>query len=83
MKDVSQDPQAWAAGCFEEVVFQNGQRRILTRSPVELSAYEKKPLRAMGHIGADTRETLIREGWSAEEVDRLLETGALIAPQKE
>lgn len=83
LKDVSQDPQAWAAGCFEEVVFQNGQHRILTRSPVELSAYEKKPLRAMGHIGADTRETLIREGWSAEEVDRLLETGALIAPQKE
>ncbi|MCI9368273.1 MAG: CoA transferase [Oscillospiraceae bacterium] len=82
LKDISQDPQAWAAGCFEEVVFPNGQRRVLVRSPVELSAYGKRPMQAMGPIGADTWETLLREGWSAGEIDHLLEAGAIVSPKE-
>lgn len=81
MKDVSQDEQAWAAGCFEEVTFQNGHRVVLTRSPVELSEYGKKPMNAPGPIGVETRDVLLQEGWQRDEIDRLLENGALVAPQ--
>lgn len=78
MKDVSRDEQAWAAGCFQTVTFQNGHEAILTRSPVELSEYDKKPMRAMGPIGEETRTVLLREGWKSGEIERLLEEGALV-----
>lgn len=78
-KDVSKDPQAWANGYFTNVTFQNGNSAILPQIPIQFSQYDRKPVQAMGIVGADTVEILLKAGYTEQEVKDLLDSGAVVS----
>lgn len=77
LKDVSTDEQAIANGYVDTVKFDNGEEVILPTSPVQMSAFPKKKLKASPHIGADTMEVLKGLGYSEEQIKELEAAGVL------
>ena len=77
LKDVSKDTQAWANHYLQNVEFQNGHRSVIPRSPIYMSEYDKKEVRAMGPVGADTSKVLALFGYSDDEIHALKEQGAV------
>lgn len=76
-KDVSKDKQAWENGYFTTVTFQNGKEAILPQVPIQFTEYDRIPVQAMGVIGSDTVSVLRNAGYSQEEIQALLESGAV------
>lgn len=74
--DVAEDPQAWANDYLEHVQFRSGNTDIMPSSPIEMESLGKlKTIPAPG-IGANTAEILLELGYSREETEKLLATGA-------
>ena len=74
--DVAEDPQAWANDYLEHVQFRSGNTDIMPSSPIEMESLGKlKTIPAPG-IGANTAEILQELGYSREETEKLLASGA-------
>ena len=75
--EIRNDPQAEAIGCFYDMKYDNGNVRRLVRLPVKfqemgLPEYKKGPM--IGEQGVDILKEI---GYGQEEIDKMLETGAL------
>lgn len=72
-KDVSKDEQAWANDYLHEFSFTNGEKAVLTRTPVQFNeigvpSYEHAPL-----LGEHTKEVLEELGYSSAKIDEMIE----------
>ena len=74
--DVSEDPQAWANGYLEHVTFANGNIDIMPSSPIEMDSLGQLKTIPAPVIGANTLEILRELGYSGEETEKLLRSGA-------
>ena len=74
--DVAEDPQAWANDYLEHVAFPNGNTDIMPSSPIEMESLGKLKTTPAPGIGANTAEILQELGYSREETEKLLATGA-------
>ena len=77
LKDVSKDRQAWANDYFQDVEFQNGHRCVIPKSPIYMSEYEKKDIKATGSVGIDTDSVLTALGYSECEIAELRRQGTV------
>jgi crotonobetainyl-CoA:carnitine CoA-transferase CaiB-like acyl-CoA transferase len=77
LKDVTKDKQAWANNYLEEVTFQNGNKATLTTVPFQLSAYATKKIKPVGCIGEETRSILKNAGYNEDEINKLIDCGAV------
>lgn len=76
LAEVAADPQAIAAGCFVEVEDRNGERFLSPAAPARFhGAPDAAPKPAPG-LGQHTREVLAEAGYSAEQIDELIASGA-------
>jgi len=74
--DVAEDPQAWANDYLEQVEFANGNVDIMPSSPIEMDSLGKLKTTPAPAIGANTEEILRELGYSQEETEKLLRSGA-------
>ena len=78
-KDVSSDPQAWANGYLEHVAFAGGNVDIMPTSPIEMASAQVPPTRPAAALGAHTAEVLRGLGYSDEQVQAMIASGAAVA----
>lgn len=78
-KDVSTDPQAWANGYLEHVEFASGNVDIMPTSPIEMQSAQVPSTRPAPEVGAHTAEVLRALGYSEEQVQAMIATGAAVA----
>ncbi len=76
-EEILEDKQAWANDCFYEMEYANGNKRTLVRLPVRFEEmgvpeYNRGPL-----IGENGPEVLKELGYTDEQIDKMLESGAL------
>lgn len=76
--DVTKDPQAWANGYLEHVEFPNGNVDVMPASPIEMRSACIPPTRPAPKNGANTVEVLRMVGYSDEQIDAMLASGAAI-----
>ena len=74
--DVSEDPQAWANDYLEKVEFRSGNVDIMPSSPIEMDSLGKLKTTPAPEIGADTAQILKELGYSSEEAEKLIASGA-------
>ncbi len=77
--DVSEDPQAWANNFVEHVTFANGNTEVMPTSPIEMASATPPATRPAGDLGADTAKILLSLGYTQEQVDAMLASGAAVA----
>lgn len=77
--DVSEDPQAWANGFLEHVQFPSGNTDVMPSSPIEMGAAQTPPTVPAPGIGANTVEVLESLGYTREEVEKMVVSGAAVA----
>ncbi len=75
--DVAEDEQAWVNGYLEHVTFANGNTDIMPSSPIEMDSIGQVKTVPAPAVGADTEAVLKEFGYTAEEISRLQETGAI------
>jgi len=75
--DLADDPQAWANDYLEEVTFRNGEVDVMPRSPIEMESVGKLTTSTAPGIGGDSREVLLGLGYSAQQVDAMMASGAV------
>ena len=72
------DPQLEDAGAIETIAdFPGGPRKTVT-NPMSIAGVRKEPPRYAPGIGQHTREILEQAGYSGEEIERLLNSGAAV-----
>ncbi|HEX6143123.1 MAG TPA: CaiB/BaiF CoA-transferase family protein [Geminicoccaceae bacterium] len=77
--DLMDDPQIRHNGTFREVEVKGG-KAVLVNHPVRYDG-RTPPLRRLPiEVGEDTREVLAEAGYGADEIDRLIASGAARAP---
>lgn len=76
-KDIPHDLQAAANDVFDYVNYPDGQSPAMATPPIRFSDYGKLPTQQTGYIGADTDTILQRLGYSADEIAKLREKGAV------
>ena len=74
--DVAEDPQAWANDYLEKVEFANGNVDIMPSSPIEMESLGRLKTTPAAQIGAHTEEILKELGYTREETEKLLTSGA-------
>ncbi|MDR1999689.1 MAG: CoA transferase, partial [Frankiaceae bacterium] len=73
---VAADPQAMAAGCFVEIKDRHGDTYLSPAAPARFpGAVDVAPLPAPG-LGQHTREVLAETGYSGEQIEELIASGA-------
>ena len=80
-KDVTKDPQAWANGYLEHVEFRNGNVDVMPASPIEMRSACIPPTRPAPKVGADTAEVLRMLGYTEEQIDAMIASGAAVQPK--
>ena len=75
--DLVNDEQAWANGYLERVTFKNGKQKVMPSTPIEMDSVGTVPTKPAPEIGADTREVLKSLGYTAEEIEKMKELGAV------
>ena len=75
--EISEDQQAWANGYLEHVTFANGHEGIMPASPIEMDSVGTVVTKTAPGIGADTEALLSSLGYSAEEIQKMLQEGAV------
>ena len=81
-KDISTDEQAWANGFLEHVTFGSGNTDIMPSSPIEMRSAQVPPTRPAPAVGADTAKILLSLGYSEEQVQAMIATGAAVAAKE-
>ena len=74
-KDVIEDPQAHAAGCFVAIAGPTGEPRMSLASPVRFGGFDEGVRPAPPSLGQHTDEVLAELGYSAEDIARLRGAG--------
>lgn len=74
--DVSEDPQAWENGFVEHVTFANGRTDVMPSSPIEMGCFETPATVPAPTVGTNTVEVLQSLGYTPEQIDAMLESGA-------
>lgn len=77
-RDVSEDPQAWANGFVEHVTFPNGNTDTMPSSPIEMGTAAPPPTVPAPPVGTHTAEVLRQLGYTEEQVNALLKSGAAV-----
>ena len=75
--EILNDPQANAVGAFYDVTCPNGVKRKVTHTPVRLESEGELEGRRAPLIGEHGREVLKEVGYTDEQVDAMIEKGAL------
>ena len=75
--ELPEDPQAWANGYLEEVTFQNGRTGVMPRSPIEMESVGTLTTKTAPAIGADTQTILSELGYSPDQIQAMLDSGAV------
>lgn len=78
--ELLEDPQAWAAHCFEKLHYPTGADRTLVRPPVmfrdtPLPEYKRGP-----YLGEQTETILASLGYTEEQIRAMMEAGAAAHP---
>ncbi len=81
-KDVSTDAQAWANGFLEHVQFESGNTDVMPSSPIEMRSAQVPPTRPAAALGAHTAEILRSLGYSEEQVQAMIASGAAVAAKE-
>ncbi len=76
-KDVSKDEQAWANSCLYNYEFPNGECAVLPATPVQFENHDLMELRRAPKLGEHNVETLRQLGYSAEQIEQILASGAM------
>lgn len=75
-RDISEDPQAWANDYLQKVTFPTSQTTIaMPNPPVKFFGYEYDEFRLPGGIGENTREVMLKLGYSNEQIDAMKASG--------
>lgn len=75
--DIANDPQAWANDYLENVEFRNGHVDVMPRSPIEMDSVGTLTTRIAPGIGADTHEVLEQLGYTPQQLDEMIASGAI------
>lgn len=75
--ELPEDPQAWANGYLEEVTFQTGRTSVMPRSPIEMESVGTLTTKIAPAIGADTQTILTNLGYSPDQIQAMLDSGAV------
>ena len=76
--DVSEDPQAWANGFVEHVVFPNGNTDVMPRSPIEMDSVGTLTTVPAPDIGAHSAEILKKLGYTDAQLKNMEDSGAVV-----
>ena len=76
-QEILEDPQSNAVGAFYEVECANGVKRKISHTPVRLESEDELATDRAPLIGENGREIMKDIGYSDEEIDKLVESGAL------
>lgn len=76
-KDVVKDEQAWANDFLREYTYAGGQRTVFSNTPVQFASVPDAGFRIGGKIGADTTAIMEKLGYAPEEIQNLLQAGAV------
>lgn len=79
--EVSKDPQVWANNCLGYMDCPNGSTYVVPTTPVDFSGVERVQTKHVGAIGSDTREIMSSLGYTAEQIEDLLQRGIAFAKQ--
>lgn len=82
-KEILDDPQSNAVGAFYDCVCPNGAVRKVTHTPVRLESEDGIDGRTAPLIGENGREILKEYGYTDQQVDAMLESGALFIWNKD
>ena len=77
--DTTKDPQAWENGFLSKMKCPNGLVYTVPNTPVDFSGVEKVETTHAGWIGSDTREVLAEYGYTEEQIENLISSGAVKA----
>lgn len=80
--DISEDPQAWENGYVEHVQFRNGNVDVMPASPVDMGSCTPPSTQPAPLVGADTAAVLAQLGYTDEQIQAMLATGAAMAPKE-
>ncbi len=80
LAEVTEDPYAHAAGCFIEVTDQLGATFKSPASPARFPGIVDRTFKNAPALGGDTRAILTEVGYSDDEIDKLIASGAAGAP---
>jgi crotonobetainyl-CoA:carnitine CoA-transferase CaiB-like acyl-CoA transferase len=78
LADCAADPQAEGAGCFVETPNPNGGSYRAPAAPARFHGADDGPKGPAPALGQHTREVLAGVGYSGEEIEALLSTGAAV-----
>lgn len=76
MKELTEDPQAEAAGIFPTITHPDGEFRTVG-APMSISGADVAPSGPAPTVGQHTREVLADAGLGADEIDALVSSGAV------
>lgn len=77
ISEVSRDPQALANGYVEPMDFGGGVEAVMPCPPVQFSEFERRPYASAGRLGEDTDAVFTELGYSADDIARMRESGAI------
>lgn len=75
-EDLFDDPHLTAAGALTPVTLPDGSKTALPTTPLEINGAKPETRRDLPQSGEHTREVLEELGYSTEDIDRLLQSGA-------
>ena len=75
--ELLEDEQCWANDYLAEVEFPSGNKRTIVRSPNTFSKTTLAPAKRAPFLGEHTLEVMAELGYSPEEIDTMLESGAI------
>lgn len=81
--DISEDPQAWENGYVEHVTFRNGNTDVMPASPIEMESCTPPKTVPAPPNGTHTAEILAQLGYSPEQIEAMLASGAAVAAKEE
>ena len=76
--DVCEDEQAWANDYLERVEYANGHSNIFPTSPIEMDTVTVPKTQPTKRLGQDTVSVLKDLGYSDEQIEAMLQSGAIL-----
>ena len=75
-KDVLTDEQAWANDFLLKYTYPCGETSVFSGTPVTFGSIDKLPFVHAGNVGRDTEQVLKQAGYTQEDIQEMLESGA-------